>query len=295
MTEPARSFVATPVERRVVVAPGVALHVEQRSGDRAAAPFVLVHGLASNARLWDGVAEHLHASGHTVIAIDQRGHGRSDAPEVGYDLDTAVADLLALIGAFELERPVLAGQSWGGTVVLELAWRRPDAVRGVACIDGGVVDLAQSYPAWEDCLAKLTPPALDHMTLAELESRIRKGVPHFTDRAIAAYLHCFRTRDDGTVEARLARSRHLSILRSLWEHRPSTRWASLKTPTLLLLADAGDAARTAAKRRAEAVALAAGGKLRSTWFSPGHHDLHLEFPERVGDLLAGAVREGFFA
>ena len=79
MTKPAPSFVATPLERRIVVASGVALHVEQRSGDRDAAPFVLVHGLASNARLWDGVAEHLHASGHTVIAIDQRGHGRSDA------------------------------------------------------------------------------------------------------------------------------------------------------------------------------------------------------------------------
>jgi len=295
MTEPVGSFVATPVERRVVVAPGVALHIEQRSRDRAAAPFVLVHGLASNVRLWDGVAEHLHAAGHTVVAIDQRGHGRSDAPEAGYDLDTAVADLLALIGALELERPVLAGQSWGGTVVLELAWRRPDAVRGIALIDGGVVDMAQSYPVWEDCRAKLTPPALDHLTLAELESRIRKGVPHFPDRAIAAYLQCFRTRADGTIEARLARSRHLSILRSLWEHRPSTRWSTLKTPTLLLLADTGDAARTAAKRRAEAVALAAGGTLRSTWFSPGHHDLHLEFPERVGDLLAGAVREGFFA
>ena len=295
MTQPAGSSVTAPVERRIAVAPGVELHVEERRGDLSAAPFVLVHGLASNARLWDGVAEQLHALGHTVIAIDQRGHGRSDAPEAGYDLDTAIADLLALIGALELERPVLVGQSWGGTVVLELAWRRPDAVRGIACVDGGVVDLAQSYPVWEDCLAKLTPPALDHLTLAELESRIRKGVPHFPDRAIAAYLHCFRTRADGTVEARLARSRHLTILRSLWEHRPSTRWASLKTPTLLLLADAGDAARTTAKRRAEAVALAAGGKLRSTWFSPGHHDLHLEFPERVGDLLAGAVREGFFA
>jgi len=120
-------------------------------------------------------------------------------------------------------------------------------------------------------------------------------VPHFTDRAIAAYLHCFRTRADGTIGARLARSRHLSILRSLWEHRPTMRWATLKTPTLLLLADAGDQTRTAAKRRAEAAALAAGGKLRSIWFSPGHHDLHLEFPGRVGELLAGAVSEGFFA
>jgi len=295
MTKPAPSFVATPLERRIVVASGVALHVEQRSGDRDAAPFVLVHGLASNARLWDGVAEHLHASGHTVIAIDQRGHGRSDAPETGYDLETAVADLLALIGALELQRPVLAGQSWGGNVVLELGWRRPEAVRGIACVDGGVIELSQAYPSWEECLAALTPPALGHLTLAELEARIRKSVPHFTDGAVAAYLHCFRTRADGTIEARLSLHRHLSILRSLWEHRPSTRWASLKTPTMLLLADSGDGTRTSRKRGAEAVALAAGGAIRSVWFSPGHHDLHLESPERVAELLLQALREGFFA
>jgi pimeloyl-ACP methyl ester carboxylesterase len=119
-------------------------------------------------------------------------------------------------------------------------------------------------------------------------------VPHFTDRAVAAYLHCFRTRADGTIEARLQRSRHLSILRSLWEHRPSTRWATLKTPTLLLLADSGDGSRTSRKRSAEAVALAAGGAIRSVWFSPGHHDLHLESPERVADLFLTALREGFF-
>ena len=295
MTEPAGSSIPTPVERRIEVAQGVFLNVEVRTGSRAAAPFVLVHGLASNARLWDGVAEYLNGLDHTVVTIDQRGHGRSDAPEAGYDLETAVADLLALIDVLELERPVLVGQSWGGTVVLELAWRHPEAVRGLAFVDGGVVDLAQSYPVWEDCLAKLTPPALDHLTPAELEKRIRTSVPHFTDRAIAAYLHCFRTRADGTIEPRLSRSHHLSILRSLLEHRPSTRWATLKTPTFLVLADAGDEARTANKRRAESAALAAGGKLRSIWFSPGHHDLHLEFPVRVGDLLATSVRDGFFA
>jgi pimeloyl-ACP methyl ester carboxylesterase len=295
MTEPASSAAANVVERRVPVAPGVELHVEVRGGRRAAAPFLLVHGLASNARLWDGVAEQLHAAGHTVVAIDQRGHGRSDAPELGYDLDTAVADLLALIKALELERPVLAGQSWGGNVVLELGWRRPETVRGIACVDGGVIELSQAYPSWEECRAALTPPALDHLTLTELEARIRKSVPHFTDRAVAAYLHCFRTRADGTIEARLDRSRHLSILRSLWEHRPSTRWSTLKTPTMLLLADSGDGSRTSRKRSAEATALAAGGAIRSVWFSPGHHDLHLESPDRVAGLFLQSLRDGFFA
>src|SRR5215510_6504983 len=117
----------TPVELRVPVAPDVTLHAERYEGDPALMPFVLVHGLASNLRLWDGVAEHLHAAGHTVIALDQRGHGRSDAPDAGYEIDTAVADLLALIETLGLERPLLVGQSWGGSVVLELAWRHPAA------------------------------------------------------------------------------------------------------------------------------------------------------------------------
>jgi pimeloyl-ACP methyl ester carboxylesterase len=284
---------AAPAQE-VPVAPGVALNVEHRRGRTDLAPFVLVHGLASNLRLWDGVAQGLHARGHTVVAVDQRGHGRSDAPESGYDLDTAVADLLALLQALGLERPVLAGQSWGGNVVLELAWCRPDALRGVACVDGGIIELAEWYPTWDACLAALTPPSLDHLTMAELRARLRKANPDFPEGALAAYEHCFRERSDGTIEARLARARHLQILRSLWEHRPSSRYAALTTPALLLLADTGDAKRTAAKRQAEAAALAAGGNIRSRWFAPGHHDLHLQFPADVTDVLAAAVREGFF-
>jgi len=295
MTQPDGPSVAAPVERRIAVAPGVALHVEERRGDPSAAPFVLVHGLASNARLWDGVAEQLHALGHTVIAIDQRGHGRSDAPDAGYELATAVADLLALIGALGVPRPVLAGQSWGGNVVLELAWLHPDTVRGIACVDGGVADVAARYPSWDECLSALTPPTLTHLTLAEMKTRIHASVPHFSDRAIDAYLHCFRTRADGTIEPRLTRSRHLAIVRSLWEHRPSTRWPTLNTPALLLLAGSGDEERLAAKRRAAAAALEAGGKIRSVWFTPGHHDLHLESPERVVDEFVQALRDGFFA
>jgi pimeloyl-ACP methyl ester carboxylesterase len=162
-------------------------------------------------------------------------------------------------------------------------------------VDGGIIELADWFPSWEACLAALTPPSLDHLTAAELEARMRAHTPHFPDWAIAAYLHCFRVRADGRVEPRLARARHLQILRALWEHRPSTRYRSLAVPTMLMIADTGDPARTGAKRRAEAAAVGAGAKVRSLWFSPGHHDLHLESPERVSGALADAVGEGFFA
>ncbi len=296
MSQMAREFPpVAPTAMRVPVAPGVTLHVERRDGRPEALPFVLVHGLASNLRLWDGVAEALHARGHTVVAVDQRGHGQSDAPESRYDMDTAIADLRIFLDALALPRPVLAGQSWGGNVVLELGWRHPDAVRGIVCVDGGVIELADWFPSWEACLSALTPPRLDHLTRGELEARMRAGSPQLPDRAIAAALECFRVREDGRVEPRLARHHHLEIVRSLWEHRPSTRWATLRTPTLLVLADTGDEARTTAKRRAEARARAEAPRLRAHWFSPAHHDVHSQFPDRVADLLATTVREGFFA
>jgi pimeloyl-ACP methyl ester carboxylesterase len=296
MSQPAESPRAVaPVERRVPVAPDVALHVERREGDAAAVPFVLVHGLASNLRLWDGVAEDLHARGHTVVAVDQRGHGLSDAPDAQYGIDLAVEDLKTVMTTLGLDRPVVAGQSWGGNVVLELGWRNPRAVRGIVCVDGGVIELADWFPSWEVALEALTPPRLDHLTAAELEARIRAGSPELPDRAIAAAMHCFRVREDGRVEPRLGRERHLQIVRSLWEHRPSTRYPTLEVSTLLVLASSGESPRTQAKRRAEALALANAPRLRSHWFTPAHHDVHSQYPDRVAELLAANVRDGFFA
>ena len=295
MSQTDRPLQSGAVAMQVPVAPGVALYAERRDGDPTAAPFVLVHGLASNLRLWDGVAEDLHARGHTVVALDQRGHGRSDAPDASYGIDLAVADLQAVIETLGLSRPVVAGQSWGGNVVLELGWRQPRAVRGIVCVDGGIIEVADWFDTWEACLTALTPPDLQHLTLAELEARMRAGSPELPDRAIAAALECFRVRDDGRIEPRLARHRHLQIVRSLWEHRPSTRFPTLEAPTLLVLAGTGDEARTARKRRAEALALASAKRLRSHWFTPAHHDVHSQYPDRVAALLAGNVQDGFFA
>ncbi|MGW7595799.1 alpha/beta hydrolase, partial [Streptomyces rubiginosohelvolus] len=61
----------------VPVTDDVKLHFRHRPGT-ASLPFLLVHGMASSARLWDEVADHLAAAGHAVYAVDLRGHGDSD-------------------------------------------------------------------------------------------------------------------------------------------------------------------------------------------------------------------------
>ncbi|MDQ2625341.1 MAG: alpha/beta hydrolase, partial [Actinomycetota bacterium] len=59
---------------------------------------LLLHGITAGAAVWDPVLSEL-ARGYRVVAVDQRGHGRSDKPERGYGPDDYVADVGALLDA----------------------------------------------------------------------------------------------------------------------------------------------------------------------------------------------------
>jgi len=84
-----RTLPATATDRSVP-GDGVTLHARDWSNGSAARPVVLLHGLSSNARTWDGVAPRLAAEGLRPVAIDQRGHGESEQPSSGYDFAAEV-------------------------------------------------------------------------------------------------------------------------------------------------------------------------------------------------------------
>ena len=283
---------APPPARRVPVADGVSLAVREWPGDGV--PFVLVHGLSSNARLWDGVAARLTELGHAVTAVDQRGHGLSDKPDGGYDFTTITDDLAAVVAAAGYDRPVLAGQSWGGNVVLEYAWRFGDQVRGVAGIDGGTIEFGDRFATWDDVRAALSPPPLSGRRFDEMEAMFRRMHPDWPDAGIAGTMANFERRPGGTVAPWLTLDRHLQILRGLWEHRPSARYPDIKVPVLLLSADGGPGEMAAAKRAGVEAAARALARVRVEWMQ-GDHDLHAQHPVAVADLLHNLVEEGFFA
>jgi pimeloyl-ACP methyl ester carboxylesterase len=278
----------TPTRSRVEVAPGVGLRV--RAWPAAGRPFLLVHGLASNARLWDGVAARLALAGHAAYAVDLRGHGESDRPEDGYDTRTAAVDVLAVADRLGLEHPVLAGQSWGGNVVLDLAARWPERPAAVALVDGGWLHLADAYPTFEECWAVLAPPRLSPVPLATIRERLRSFHPDWPDSGIEGTLGNFAEQPDGTARIRLTRERHRSILRSLWEHRPRELYRLVHVPALLLPAGRLDATgrRLGTERVAEALAALPDGAV--SWYDGGHHDLHAQQPERVAVDLAALAR-----
>jgi len=262
-----------------------------RRGEGTGRPFLLVHGLASNARLWDGVAARLVAAGRPVVAVDLRGHGRSEQPPDGYSTEQAAADLAALcrqLGLTGDRRPVAAGQSWGGHVVLALAAVH-QAAAAVALVDGGWISLRARFATFEECWAALAPPVLDGVTLEEITARLRQWHPGWPEEGIAGALGNVVVRADGTVAARLSREHHRDIVYSLFVAEPSELYPRAAVPALLAVAGSPDTRDARSGGPVEAARLMPDAVIE--WYDGADHDLHAQHPGRLAtDLLALADR-----
>ncbi len=124
-----------PPIHRYVVANGITLSVfewnAQRRGDDGGT-FVLAHATGFHARCWDRVIAHLGR--HHVIAVDQRGHGRSDKVFPVHWQDFG-EDLAALHCALDLRDVIGVGHSMGGHAITQAAAAQPQRFRRLVLID----------------------------------------------------------------------------------------------------------------------------------------------------------------
>ena len=114
-----------------VSANGIDLHY-YRTGDGPS--LVMAHAFFANGRCWAPLAEDL-ADDYDVIAYDARGHGRSDAPETGYDIGNRIADLIGIVNELDLDDPIMLGHSMGAGTVAWTAAERPELPRAVILED----------------------------------------------------------------------------------------------------------------------------------------------------------------
>lgn len=194
---------------------GLSLWFED-TGPADAVPVVLLHGFAADSRVnWrtPGVFDALVGAGHRVVALDARGHGRSDKPHDpgAYVGDVMARDVSALLDQLDADACHLVGYSMGGVTALRTTLddgRVRSAVLGG--IGGGLLRTGSRRR-----------PAIGHALLADDPSAVEDP----TARA-------FRRFADSTGADRHALGAHM-----LAEDVPISGLDGVTVPTLVLVGD----------------------------------------------------------
>jgi len=143
-------------------------------------PCVLaVHGITATSFAWLAVAAAL-ADDVSLIAVDLRGRGDSRALPGPFGLDAHVEDLVAVLDATSLQRPVVLGHSMGSYVAARLAARHPDRVSRLVLVDGGLTIEGSADVDPEPFMRAFLGPALARleMTFDDLDAYVAWWAEH---------------------------------------------------------------------------------------------------------------------
>ena len=115
---------------------------------------VLVHGFPESWFSWRHQMGPIADAGFTAAAIDVRGYGGSDKPQVieAYAMEALTADVAGVARALQPHAPaILVGHDWGAPIVWNTALSRPDAIAAVAALSVPYLGVPQrSFRAWFD-------------------------------------------------------------------------------------------------------------------------------------------------
>ncbi|NIM63666.1 MAG: alpha/beta fold hydrolase, partial [Acidobacteria bacterium] len=130
--EPEVAAAAEPLVATTSSADGVSIEYEMRGAGPVA--LVFIHGWTCDRTHWRYQVDTF-AEGHTVVALDLAGHGKSGGDRGEWTIEGFGADVQAVVEALELPRVILVGHSLGGPVALAAAARMPERVLGVVGVD----------------------------------------------------------------------------------------------------------------------------------------------------------------
>jgi pimeloyl-ACP methyl ester carboxylesterase len=214
------------------------LYVEEHRADDPDAPVIaLVHGVFDTCLSFDGVIEHLQPD-FTVLTYDRRGWARSADSAPSESIDQHANDLIGLLDG---RRATLVGHSYGGTVALVAAVRRPDLVPAIGLFEPSM----QWMPWWPTMeeIAEEAPAEQAHFRHG-LAGRPRR-TPEQRAHEQALLLHELEliaeppfSLDELTVPRLVGRG----VLSAKWRHDATDRLAALLHCDLVMIEDAGHTA-----------------------------------------------------
>jgi len=266
-------------------------------------PLLLLHGLSQTAWQWAPVARRL-CSLTRVLAMDLRGHGLSETPRAGYDLDSLAYDLLTVLVAHGIgpdasgPPAVLAGHGFGGQIASWTGSLQPAAVAGVALVDGGWEALEESLHmgAAEFLRGLAEPPEILATMEAYLADRRDWDPPTWDADQERAERARVDEKHAGHVVSVVRRHGLAGSVAAMFGYRPEAALVGLRAPLLVLVAEPGGADDPDLRERRLALdevlsARAAAGHTpaRVVRFSGVAHNLMRYRPAEVSAELLGLL------
>jgi len=127
-------------------------------GNADAPVLMFSNSLGTSLHMWDGQAKAL-SKNYRVIRYDQRGHGKSGAPDEPYSIERLGRDVLAILSEFELPRVNYCGLSMGGMTGMWLA--RMAAERFGKMIFANTAPKSQTPANWNTRIGTVKTKGMD--------------------------------------------------------------------------------------------------------------------------------------
>ena len=266
-------------------------------GDESGRPLVFWHALGagtSGAYLTE-VAPTLTAAGLRLIAPDAPGFGKSPAlPTERYETGSVIELLRGVLDERGVDRAILMGHSWGGTIVTSFAAAHPERVDGLVLVDSGHADYQDQpgFPhgkSYDDLVEDARAPERTIRTTPEqFERDAQDEVRRPITPAVKEMFRAGLRQDGDELVSIVTPEVRASAMWGLMETRVTESWPAIAAagiPILLLLAtepeDVGERNRRDAERFRERFPDA-----EVVFMDGAGHDLFADAGPELGRLVA---------
>lgn len=169
---------AAPVAYRSIKVDDINIAYRE-AGDASKPTILLLHGVPSSSRMYDGLLRKLGDQYH-LVAPDYPGFGNSDAPDAAsfaYTFDHLAQLMQKFTDAVGARRYVLLMQDYGAPVGMRMAMQRPEAVQALVFQNGNVYEEGlgamweKRKPFWTNRAAHEKEVVAVHQSLAATRAR----------------------------------------------------------------------------------------------------------------------------
>ena len=252
---------------------GVNIHYLRTGGDKP--QLIVLHGLTGSGACWSPLARALEGD-YDVVMPDARGHGDSSAPAHGYLYSDHSRDVVGLIEALGLSRPVLLGHSMGGMTAALVASQVGTALRGVILADPTFLSPERQREVYESDVVDQHRRLLS-LSKADALAQARLRHPHRSSEIV-----------DLIIDARLRTQIKAFDVLNLPNPDYRALVSAIPVPALLVVGDNGVVSPETARELQNI-----NERLRTERIKDAGHGLPYDQPERfaaiVGSFLQTAV------